>query len=136
MSNKVKHGYTYIFFVVAAKSVTMAQRFPPNTSPVSPGSHVSIVCETDSANPTADITWKRNSVEIEANDTFTITAVERIGEYSAMRRVSTLSFIAAREHGGREFDCIVPNSNLPLLSKGSTLILKSKFILQPNQFDT
>ena len=102
----------------------MIQPFPLPTSPVSPGTPVSIVCETDSANPTADITWRRSSVNIEADDTFTITTSQRDGEYNAKLRISTLSFTATQELAGW-FSCkVTGHPEIP--PSGSTLVVKGK----------
>ena len=110
--------------VVFARSIDLTQPFPPPTLPVSPGSIVNVTCETDSANPTADITWKRNSVVIVQDDTFTITMAEREGEYNANHIISALSFIATQEHHGQRFSCEVTGHSD--MTASSTLTLKGK----------
>ena len=88
---------------------------------VTPGDIVDIICETDSANPTATITWDRNSVILNQDDTYSITLDERAGENNANHRISILSFLASEELFGSVFNCVVLGQKSTLKAGGSAL---------------
>ena len=88
---------------------------------VTPGDIMDITCETDSANPTATITWSRNSLILNQDDMFNITVDEKAGEYYANHRLSTLSFLASEEIYGSVFNCMVLGPKSAVKAGGSAL---------------
>ena len=105
-------------YAVPASSVVMTKPLPVS---VIPGNIVDITCETDSANPTATITWSRNSLIINQDDTYSISIDEKAGEYNANHRLSMLSFMVSEELYGSVFNCVILGQKSTLKAGGSTL---------------
>ena len=103
----------------------MTKSFP--SSPVAQGSRVNLTCRTDSANPTAQIKWRRqNSDYISDGSEYIIKSSAVIGEFHAMQSISTLSFIATKQHTGNPFQCVVYGRDKLFLA-GSTLSVNCKY---------
>ena len=113
-----EHVLFWSDFAVPARRVVMTKILPAR---VTPGDIVDITCETDSANPTATITWSRNSLIINQDDMYTVTIDEKPGEYYANHRLSILSFAASQELLGSVFNCVVLGQKFTLKAGGSTL---------------
>ena len=101
--------------------ITMTTAFP--SSPVAMGSRVSLTCKTDSANPPAQIWWRRNNENI--SDGYMMTSSIAAGEFYAMYTISTLSFTASEQHRGNIFECVAQGKN-QLLKANTNLLLKGK----------
>ena len=98
----------------------MTQALPE--SPVASGSRLNITCETNSGNPTPDITWWKSSELITGGDNYTITSEEVPGEFNAQGRRSTLSFTATHADSGLPFECKMDG-----YSHNSSIRIKSEF---------
>ena len=104
--------------------INMTQSLPPL---VAQGSRVKLTCETDSANPTPQIEWRKGSDKIYNGETFSISSSDLPGLYNADYQTSTLSFIASQQHSGYTFECSVLDHSL---IDSSVLYLKCKYKLQ------
>ena len=93
-----------IFIVVPHRSLRITQPFPQQS--VDPGQLISAMCQTDSANPTPIIQWKKNNGLIKSdNNSTTITTKEVLGDYNAYSSKSTLTITATTS--GDQFTCTV-----------------------------
>ena len=101
----------------------MTQGFP--VSAIEPGTPLSLVCETNSANPTPVITWWRSSERVLDLTSYTITSEEEDGEFNAQRTKSQISFLATQEDSGLTFECRADGQ-----SQQATFEIKSKLYKQ------
>ena len=77
-----------------------------------PGTQVDAVCETDAANPTPTIQWKKNERNISSDDLVTITTTEVPGNYNANYSRSTIALTGSAENFGAKFQCVLMDDSL------------------------
>ena len=107
------------FIAVPPSELKMLQQF---RSPVERGRTVQAICQTDSANPTPNIHWRKNN-EIITNhmNSLIITTREKPGDYNANYISSTLTVIASTENDQAEFSCVIIDvTQVPTLTAGPT----------------
>ena len=99
------------------------------SSPQTPeGEDARLTCRADEANPTSQITWHRDSVQITE-----IVEDEYIeGRYNSYTRESILAWTSDRQDNGVTYSCEVEGSNLP--QESHKMSVTCKYIYQPLSF--
>ena len=94
---------------------------------VNDGDTATIVCETDEANPTADVTWSVDGEELDGiSETVTDTEITR--SYNANRRTSTLLIVAGKQHHNKVYKCSIKTGDTIISEKAYTLTVKCELI--------
>ncbi|XP_077985712.1 fibroblast growth factor receptor 2-like isoform X3 [Glandiceps talaboti] len=108
-----------------SNAATLTVHFKPSsvtltgyTNPVNNGDTLILVCETESSNPHADISWFKNDISLtstptETIKTFTTSGSDNGGEKTRQELHITLS----KTHNGVQFQCHARNSQFPMNTK-------------------
>ena len=95
-----------IQFITVPPGENKIQESPPGSIVV--GNQKSLTCTTDSANPTAVITWTRGGQP--ASDHVVTSNPD--GQYKAKNTSSTITITTMRDHNGAEYACAVMYRNI------------------------
>ncbi|XP_048749917.2 cell adhesion molecule 2-like isoform X4 [Ostrea edulis] len=102
------------FSVVRSNNVTMKVKVPtksvilnPTQVTVNTGKSITLTCQTDYCNPTANITWFKSSYDITSSSTST-TDVDSDG---FVRTTYVLQYTFVREDNGQQVHCTASNSD-------------------------
>lgn len=106
-------------FTVPTKSVILN----PTQVTVNTGKSITLTCQTDYCNPTANITWFKSSYDITSSSTST-TDVDSDG---FVRTTSVLQYTFVREDNGHQVHCTASNSDGQIVTSSlSTLDVRCK----------
>ena len=95
---------------------------------VNDGETATIVCETDEANPTADVTWSVDRGELDGVSE-TVTDMDITGSYNANRRRSTLLIVAGKQHHNKVYKCSIKTGDTIISERAYTLTVKCELLL-------
>ena len=115
-------GCILCFVPVNASSISKTKS-PSNA--LSLDSPVEFTCETDSANPTAQIEWRVGEEQTVNNRLYEVTTQEVEGYFNAYKRRSTLKFTAKEYHNGVSVHCSI--SDQMHISEMSVLWVSCKY---------
>ena len=97
---------TIIHFTTVPPEANSLQQSPPGS--VAVGEVKTLTCVTDSANPTAEVTWMRGHTAA------TDHAVSKNpdGQYNAKTTSSTVTIVTTKRHNMEEYACIIKYNNV------------------------
>ena len=101
--NLVKSKCHFLFSVLP----TMIELTPSHTGLIAENVDVTLTCETDESNPTAEILWSRDSETVSSG----ITVSEVSGQYNVKKRRSVLTVTTHRSLNGLEYKCEVQDQD-------------------------
>ncbi|XP_077985270.1 uncharacterized protein LOC144439912 [Glandiceps talaboti] len=88
------------------------------TNPVKSGNTLILVCETESSNPHADISWFKNDVSLTSSTTETIKTSTTSGSDNGGEKTrQELHITLSQTHNGVRFQCHARNSQFPMNTK-------------------
>ena len=111
--------------LVSAKYINMTDK---PASVVNINNTVQMRCETDSANPTAQIIWNLSGAYLSNSIEYRITAWTQQGDFNAKKTISTLTYTATKQHRGKVFKCFI--NDIHGYSQTTTIQLPGKYKLE------
>ena len=97
---------------------TKIELIPSHTGLIAENVDITLTCETDESNPTAEIAWSRDGETVSSG----IDVSEVSGQYNVKKRRSVLTITTHRSLNGLEYKCKVQDQET--LSKSQVLQVK------------
>ncbi|XP_077985269.1 uncharacterized protein LOC144439911 [Glandiceps talaboti] len=113
-TNQVQSAIKEITVYFKPSSVTLTGY----TNPVKSGDTLILVCQTESSNPHADISWFKNGVSLTSSTTETIkTSTTSWSDNGGEKTRQELHITLSQSHNGIQFQCHGRNSRFPMNTK-------------------